>query len=842
MAQEAAPDAESPSRPGSSLLADERAAAGSPGFAAQYSAVAGSSSFAADRRQPRPQSHRFLQKTLAKLHEDNVRLGSSSRHDEDMALPPPTSAASASPRAASRSGLCRDSLTSPGLTATTVCPTPPLLRESSATPDWEAFAASSRPETCTPTLNLAAFPGGTRSLSREGGPAFEPVPEEGSRFEALGPPAPSAASGARAVQAPGMLGKCWIVPHSEVEHWRQIFREEAQQCTQALRAMLDDFNGTQTGRRLEEWREADLKRHERLDDSLRELTSVGKTIQHFVHEFGALDADGHFRGTVQALQNSVDKLAAAQDNMSAVVDQTAERAVKRVFDVWDEEGRQATCHFVNFVDQNRAFLIDQQEQWCQSKDRTNKLFETVQEMVGMIKARYAEQNEFEKKQRETLSRVEGMVDESQRHEEKVEEFLSDMRDTLHEGQKYHATSLRKHMSNLLMGRMDDWSTAHAQESPPLEAVREERSLSKPSAAVSAAAAAAAAEAARRQERKTTTGVTLKAVGASTDSLAGLMSKTQSEQVASISISTTSLDASKYGSNPALRQNSKTLRGASKGAALGHAEEGAPSRQASKTELASALTGEDAVAGGGESIFDLLQGMKAKIAKLEVETMQDVTNWQQMSVKWSAASDQTAAEAKVLREQAEKDGVCIRELELKAKQLAEQFQQTSAELKALEGSVASTALKKIKDIEARGQIMVNRQTGQIDFKAPVDFKQLKPQGNDHPTAEFKELDVAVNALKDVAELSGIFNVPMTVEAHLKGGRQGNAGFWEAQVKNRAEAMKKVLVEKGVDASLLSTNSCYGKTGLNVDALFIKLDRGIFPAGEAKAEQKTPRGKR
>jgi len=143
-------------------------------------------------------------------------------------------------------------------------------------------------------------------------------------------------------------------------------------------------------------------------------------------------------------------------------------------------------------------------------------------------------------------------------------------------------------------------------------------------------------------------------------------------------------------------------------------------------------------------------------------------------------------------------------------------------------VASTALLKIKDIESHGNLKLNRQSGDIVFVSKeFEFKPVKPkQGEAPPPPEFKDTDVAMLVLKDVAELSGIFSVQITIEVHVK-PKAGTADFWTDLAKGRADLVKAKLNGCGVHPTLSTAVGLVGKRGLNMDTIAIRLCRSLFP---------------
>merc|ERR1719506_1778687 len=103
---------------------------------------------------------------------------------------------------------------------------------------------------------------------------------------------------------------------------------------------------------------------------------------------------------------------------------------------------------------------------------------------------------------------------------------------------------------------------------------------------------------------------------------------------------------------------------------------------------------------------------------------------------------------------------------------------------------------LKHIEARGNIKVDMDSGDVTIMKPVDFKKKK-QGQD-PTAEFADLGVVAPILNDVAEIAVMFRVPMEVQGHTAGA---NCAFSRNLSQKRADLIIEHLAARGVERRLM-----------------------------------------
>mmetsp|Transcript_11642 Transcript_11642/g.31213 ORF Transcript_11642/g.31213 Transcript_11642/m.31213 type:complete len:725 (-) Transcript_11642:96-2270(-) len=688
-------------------------------------------------RSGRPQSHRFLQTTLAKLSADStrdvVRTESSDRTD---AGPPEGCSACGRDAAKSES----DGTTRPGTTSPSWFMAPERRRglESQKCNVDHGF---------TPEDLLARPAIADHSHSVRRPVAVEPIPS------AQVVPSARKASLDRAVDAPGILGKSWIVPHSEVEHWRQMFREEARECFRAMSEVMDDFNSTHTASRLEEWRRSDKETMVQMQNCAAELATGCSAMREFVHEFSDIGEYGEMKSALGCLKTAVKELSETRQSYAADVPTHAERAVAKVQDNQDHTSQELSNRLLAYAGEHREFRIDQLERWSQIDCQVDKMQNTLDTIIEHIQARYASQTAFEATQRETLLRVEAMVDASHKHAAWVETSLKNLSVTLQKGQGMQSDSIKQHVTSLLLGGKPCEDVHKA--SPSLE-LRDGACKPDPT------------------------------------------------------ISETASDG----------PGSKVHLGSAAGA--------------DEVEL------EDDCDEDPASLFDCLKLLRKRLARVEASISSDIRHWQVTANKLWAQNEAASKEARLLQQQYDMDSEQLRKITLEHQELSQELNQTRNSFGALESTLASQAMRRIKDIELRGNIRMNRQTGDVELiRKELEFKKVDPK--QAPVAEFKDAEAAAQVARDVAELSGLFNVPMAVEAHMKIGRGGSTEFWETLVKGRAEMLRELLENNGVPTSLTVPAGFIGRQGLNTDCLVVRLEKGIFPADDPKVVGRSPRGR-
>lgn len=130
------------------------------------------------------------------------------------------------------------------------------------------------------------------------------------------------------------------------------------------------------------------------------------------------------------------------------------------------------------------------------------------------------------------------------------------------------------------------------------------------------------------------------------------------------------------------------------------------------------------------------------------------------------------------------------------------------------------LRKLLDIEERGNVEINFRTGDVEVKRDIPFDPKNQK--EEPLGEFKDEEVAVEIINDLYEIWDIFKVKMMIEGHTKGGEDG---FWQTLADNRAKLVVDTLESMGADRSKLTSKGLPGELGLNKVGVVIHLD--IFP---------------
>eukprot|EP00929_Paragymnodinium_shiwhaense_P096829 TRINITY_DN58554_c0_g1_i1.p1 TRINITY_DN58554_c0_g1~~TRINITY_DN58554_c0_g1_i1.p1 ORF type:complete len:776 (+),score=202.49 TRINITY_DN58554_c0_g1_i1:66-2393(+) len=124
----------------------------------------------------------------------------------------------------------------------------------------------------------------------------------------------------------------------------------------------------------------------------------------------------------------------------------------------------------------------------------------------------------------------------------------------------------------------------------------------------------------------------------------------------------------------------------------------------------------------------------------------------------------------------------------------------AALTTAKAAPLAQAIRGLKSVEARGNIRLNLETGEVEvlrkllFAAPVNFKEQQPPS-------FKHEDFAGDIFTDVSELQGLLGSRLAVDCvssvlSRNGLDAGSPAFWHELAVARAEKISAELAERGV----------------------------------------------
>ncbi|CAE7573483.1 magoh [Symbiodinium natans] len=175
-------------------------------------------------------------------------------------------------------------------------------------------------------------------------------------------------------------------------------------------------------------------------------------------------------------------------------------------------------------------------------------------------------------------------------------------------------------------------------------------------------------------------------------------------------------------------------------------------------------------------------------------------------------------------------------------LRETLQQTSTQLETAELASLLNSMKRIRDIETKGNIKLDRQFGRIVFLQQLAFLPSVPpkDAKQNPvTVALADPSQAESVLEDFADVVKMFQVPLNISISCKIPKGGDTAVWQDMATKRAQVLKDYLVNNGFPEDKVQTS---GAVGINETSVLL-LDSSIFPpkppAKNARGASKSPR---
>mmetsp|Transcript_58773 Transcript_58773/g.108492 ORF Transcript_58773/g.108492 Transcript_58773/m.108492 type:complete len:448 (-) Transcript_58773:126-1469(-) len=130
-------------------------------------------------------------------------------------------------------------------------------------------------------------------------------------------------------------------------------------------------------------------------------------------------------------------------------------------------------------------------------------------------------------------------------------------------------------------------------------------------------------------------------------------------------------------------------------------------------------------------------------------------------------------------------------------------QTNAAAAAVKPAVLDVE-KRVREIEARGNLAFNLKTGGVTLLSDFEFT---PGNQETPRAGFLDPQRVAPILDDLAALASLFGTCI-LEAH---SRKKGTPFWQTLANNRADLVAGQLVSRGVSADKIAARGSPGKVG-------------------------------
>ena len=242
-----------------------------------------------------------------------------------------------------------------------------------------------------------------------------------------------------------------------------------------------------------------------------------------------------------------------------------------------------------------------------------------------------------------------------------------------------------------------------------------------------------------------------------------------------------------------------------------------------------------------SLSAAFSGLEARLAEWEAKSLQDAMDLRLEVSRLEGALRESEADLGRTRE--EKDASLSQQAALNGdlESLRQNLQQTSSQLQSAELASMLNSMKRIRDIETRGNVKLDRQFGRIVLLQQLAFLPQAPPKDAKlsPTVSLADPSQAEPALDDLFDVVSMFQVPLHISISCKIPKGGDTAAWQDMASKRAQILKDHLVNSGFPEEKVQTS---GAVGAN-EAQILLLDSTIFPpkppAKNARGASKSPR---
>ncbi|CAK9002622.1 Beta-N-acetylhexosaminidase [Durusdinium trenchii] len=196
-----------------------------------------------------------------------------------------------------------------------------------------------------------------------------------------------------------------------------------------------------------------------------------------------------------------------------------------------------------------------------------------------------------------------------------------------------------------------------------------------------------------------------------------------------------------------------------------------------------------------AVTESLHSLEARLMEWHSQTLHEAESLRQELARSELTlreNERAIAEAHLLREECLSQQAALKE---DVQHLETSLEQVSSELKDAQMVSMLNSMKRLRDIELRGNVKVDRQSGRITAVKALDFLPAAPPKEKGPfPVTFASETEAEKVLADLLEVVMMFDAPLQITVGCKQGR-GDAGMWQEMVTKRASLVKEHLVRCG-----------------------------------------------
>lgn len=228
-----------------------------------------------------------------------------------------------------------------------------------------------------------------------------------------------------------------------------------------------------------------------------------------------------------------------------------------------------------------------------------------------------------------------------------------------------------------------------------------------------------------------------------------------------------------------------------------------------------------------SVAEAINSIDHRLYVWQNDTIKEATHWRQTAAKLEASLEERERDLEQLTELHKQTTAKAEESEARGRGLAADLQLTSHALEAATAVSMSNAMRRLKAIEERGTLTMNRHSGELKLVKALDFSG----------ANFGDVAAAEKSLTDLAELLLIYQTPVELQVLVKVSKGNPKAQCEQLAIARVELVKSQLEQLGVPGDTMSVKGAAGAP----DGLVVQIEKGLFvepPQPQARGGSRSP----
>lgn len=236
-----------------------------------------------------------------------------------------------------------------------------------------------------------------------------------------------------------------------------------------------------------------------------------------------------------------------------------------------------------------------------------------------------------------------------------------------------------------------------------------------------------------------------------------------------------------------------------------------------------------------SLGHTLHELDKRMQEWENGTRKDAESWREEADKLRCQFEEQTREAQGDRKTTEEATKKFEDCSQLVDSLKQELEQTKDGLQTARSNSMNNSMKRLKDIEGRGNLKVNRQNGAVTLNKAIEFLPCKP--NEDPSGRFANEQESAQVLHDIARMASIFDLAwLELEIRVKiVPKTGTQEFWDKLAECQADAIRDQMEACGYPLERLTVK---GTAGNQEPDCVVRLDTSIFaeqPKAKAKAKK-------